>query len=282
MVDNTVLHKKIIELITYFHSFCLENKITYFVEGGSALGLKRYNGFIPWDDDFDVVMDQENYIKFLRLSEENLNNQKYFLQIEKSAHWPMYYSKLRLNNTTYIENMSMINQEHNGVFIDIFCLSNASNSRILRRLQHLGSKILNAEALKKKMYQTNSILKKFAMRFSSLLLSFPKLKIWLIKFVRGNNFQDSGLVAQFFGGDKYSESVFPKKIFGEGLVMRFQNVPVVSPENLDDYLKIRFGPNYMIPQIKNKGNKHLEVFDADNSYFSDTKGRLTVEKNGRR
>lgn len=278
MVNNAVLHEKITEIIAYFHSFCLENRIKYFVEGGSALGLKRYNGFIPWDDDFDVVMDRENYEKFLELSEEGLNKQKLFLQREQTPHWPMYYSKLRLNNTTYIENKSMINQEHNGVFIDIFCLSNASNSRVLRRLQQFGSIILNAEALKKKEYQTNSMIKKFVMRFSSLLLSFPKLKSWIIRFVQGRDFQDSELVAQYFGGDKYSESVFSKKIFGKGQLMQFQNVTVFSPEYLDDYLEIRFGSKYMIPLVKNNGNKHLDVFDANNSYYSDTKGRVIEEK----
>lgn len=75
---------KILEIVTYFDTFCKENKIEYFLMGGSALGAIRHKGFIPWDDDLDVFMTYDNYTRFLEISEDKLDNDKFYLQKENT------------------------------------------------------------------------------------------------------------------------------------------------------------------------------------------------------
>ena len=62
--DLRQLQNKILELVEYFDAFCAKYNIEYYLMGGTALGAVRHKGFIPWDDDFDVFMDKENYNKF--------------------------------------------------------------------------------------------------------------------------------------------------------------------------------------------------------------------------
>ena len=63
-IELKELQQVILEIALDFNAFCSENNITYYLMGGSALGAMRHKGFIPWDDDFDVFMDSDNYFKF--------------------------------------------------------------------------------------------------------------------------------------------------------------------------------------------------------------------------
>ena len=89
-----LLHNKIIELSDYFDSFCRKNNIVYYLMGGTALGAVRHSDFIPWDDDFDVFMDRENYLKFLSVAKYNLDTDKYYFQQENTKELPLYFSKI--------------------------------------------------------------------------------------------------------------------------------------------------------------------------------------------
>ena len=119
------LHAKILEIADYFDSFCKENNIKYFLMGGTALGAVRHNGFIPWDDDFDVFMDYDNYNKLLRIVDNKIDKTKFYFQRENTYEWPLYFSKLRLNNTTFIEKDLIGKDMHQGIYIDIMYLNNA-------------------------------------------------------------------------------------------------------------------------------------------------------------
>ena len=59
------IQKELLNLLRVFHKFCQDNNIQYSLAWGSLLGAIRHKGFIPWDDDLDVMMDRKNYNKFV-------------------------------------------------------------------------------------------------------------------------------------------------------------------------------------------------------------------------
>ena len=90
MEDLTLQELKEIELnlLKKFHSFCVENGIRYFLAYGTLLGAVRYKGFIPWDDDVDVLVPREDYKKMIDLFQDDERYHLYSFEKKKNYRYP--------------------------------------------------------------------------------------------------------------------------------------------------------------------------------------------------
>ena len=68
----------LLDIMTDIDSFCRENNIRYIISSGTLLGAVRHKGFIPWDDDIDMIMMRNDYNKLVALADEF--EYPYFLQ----------------------------------------------------------------------------------------------------------------------------------------------------------------------------------------------------------
>lgn len=69
---NIVEQKKImVEILSYFDKVCRQNNINYSLIGGSLIGAIRHQGIIPWDDDIDVILSRDNYLKIIEILEKD-------------------------------------------------------------------------------------------------------------------------------------------------------------------------------------------------------------------
>ena len=127
---------------------CDKLNIPYFLFAGSLLGAVRHQGFIPWDDDLDIIMMRQDYERFLNEAPQILDCENFYVQAEFSDHWPMFFSKLRLNGTTCLEKYYPKDPlVHQGVYIDIFPCDNAFSGKFGSLVQFLCSKVIIAKSL---------------------------------------------------------------------------------------------------------------------------------------
>lgn len=255
-------HKALLVLLHEFDRVCTALEIPYFLFAGSLLGAARHKGFIPWDDDLDVIMGRGDYVRFLRCAPELLN-ERFFLQKEFSEHWPMFFSKLRLQGTTCLEKYrpkdSLI---HQGVYMDIFPCDNAYDSGILRKLQFYASKVVIAKGLDREGYLTDDKKKKAFMLLCRLLPRGPFHRL-----VKGPK-KTGSYVHSFLGGaSRYAKSVYPADCFAKSCRLPFEDGSFCAPQGYDRLLRILYGDYMTLPSEKERACKqHAILVDLTRSW----------------
>ena len=119
--DLRTLQLNELDLILEVHRICKKNGIRFSLDGGTLLGAARNQGFIPWDDDADVIFLREEYEKFFDVCKTDLNADRFFLQDYRTD--PEYrwgYAKLRLKGTEFVRLGQEKMKYTTGVCIDIF------------------------------------------------------------------------------------------------------------------------------------------------------------------
>lgn len=250
-------------LLKEFDRVCKVLEIPYILFAGTLLGAVRHEGFIPWDDDLDVMMLRADYERFLQEADTVLNREKFFLQKEFSDHWPMFFSKLRLNGTTCLEKFHPRDpQMHQGIYIDIFPCDNAAKTELGRRCQFYASKVVIAKSLDTRGYDTDSWKKRLFMAACRLVPAGPFRMLAMM----GSS--ESVLVHSFFGAaSSYVKNIYPRRYFTcrkEG-VFESESYPISA--DYDELLQILYGDYMRLPPPDERVCKqHAILVDFDHSY----------------
>ena len=266
-LDRVQLHQQhqqaLLSLLQEFDRVCKKLDIPYVLFAGTMLGAVRHQGFIPWDDDLDILMLREDYLRFLQDAESVLDRERFFLQKEFSQHWPMFFSKLRLNHTTCLEKYHPKDlQTHQGIYIDIFPCDPGAKTALGRKIQFLASKVVIAKALGRRGYDTDSYKKKMFIGLCRLLPGGLFLKV--TKCGRA----DSALVHTFLGGASgYKKNVFPRKYVTQRIEMPFEGDLYPVSRDYDALLQQLYG-EYMVlpPEDQRAIKRHAVLVDPHHSY----------------
>ena len=111
-----------LDLLAEFDRVCKKHGIKYFASGGTMLGAVRHKGFIPWDDDIDLMMMRDDYTNLCNIAEKEFRH-PFFFQTNKTDFGSIHgYARLRNSMTTGILTKYSGLKTNQGIFIDIFPL----------------------------------------------------------------------------------------------------------------------------------------------------------------
>ena len=124
-----------IENLKVFLDVCKKLKLEYVVYGGTLLGVEKYQGMIPWDDDIDVALTRDSYEKFCKEASGVLPK-GYIIQTPyNTPNTPFPYTKLRKRGTKYVEYINRNVDIETGIYIDIYPIDRIPDDENFRRKQ---------------------------------------------------------------------------------------------------------------------------------------------------
>ena len=262
-------------ILVEFDRVCKELGLTYYLVCGSALGAAKYGGFIPWDDDIDVALPRKEYEIFLEKGPLLLPEWAFVQNYRTDCQFPLLGTKIRDSRTTYVERMCEKLPIHHGVFIDVFPLDEKWTTKKqyrkylrmkrlfeARRRVHLSYNRFSRETVFS--FRTNYY---FIMnRLFGLYADTRKVLTKYEAFLSSFSADDQGVWCNH--ANSCSEIEFaPKAQYGKGILMRFEELEVLVPEQIDAYLIQKYGDwRSELPASEQFGHHHYYLCDLDKSY----------------
>ncbi|HFK2856293.1 TPA: phosphorylcholine transferase LicD [Enterococcus faecalis] len=107
------------EILVYIDNICRQNNIEYSIYYGSLIGVERHQGYIPWDDDLDIILTRPNYDRLINILSKDKNY--LLLSLETRKNYRYTFAKL-VDTRTCVKSKQFYNSEDPelGVFVDIF------------------------------------------------------------------------------------------------------------------------------------------------------------------
>ena len=256
-----------LNILKEFVRVCEETGLRYYLLGGTLLGAVRHKGFIPWDDDVDICMPREDMNKLLELPKDIFNEgfqlENYTNQEEYRYSWPrLTRDKVKIINRS--ANIERIEK----AWIDIIPLDGFPDGRF-SQLAHKTrltfwwnlNQILQFDQLvdqKRKRGLLGRIFVKTAGYAKGLgkIIDYRGVLYRLNKQLMKYPFEsDTEDVINYLAAYGFQE-IFPRRCFGEGTVLQFEDSLLVVPEDYTTICRIIYGNNYMELPPEGDRNKH--------------------------
>lgn len=261
------IHPVATEMLKVFVEVCNSLNLHYYIFYGSLIGAIRHKGFIPWDDDIDIVMPRTDYNVLLEKAQSILPK-NYFLQSPYSEPNMIFsFSKLRKSDTTYIENrVQNINMNH-GLWLDIFCLDyvpvswwDRFKTKTLRKYLDYASYDCQQTEETRKAY---SVIKKVIVKIYNVL--FPRVS--MAQQLNDANYASVAISDKWTINNSIYNEELPIEWFGEGVLVDFEGLKVNAPKEYDKCLRLMYGDYMQLPPEEKRIPRHEVVaFDLHKSY----------------
>lgn len=260
MTEIRHLQLVILSIIKDIDNLCREHGIQYYLLGGSCIGAVRHKGFIPWDDDLDIILTRENYNRLIEISKRELDPNKYLIQ-EGLKDWPSAFTKIRLKGT-YLQETddNYASDEMHGIFIDIFPMDNVSDSKLGAMIQYILAKYYLCYSLSQRKYSSASLKKKIMM-LAAYPLRFKLLRNAIVKYIEKYNKTQTNAMGFFYGRTRYRNSITSRKVYGQPKYVPFEDTLLPIPEYYHEYLTQLFGDYMKLPPEEQRRSLHLISVD---------------------
>lgn len=251
------------DILKYIMGIGEKYQIPIFLAYGSLLGAVRHNGFIPWDDDIDVMLTRANYYRLITAIESEESQYK-FVSMETSENYSMPLAKIYDPRTLVIEEYGSIITGEFGVYVDIFVLDNIPNEK-------KASEKFFRSANRKRFYYALSTRKFLFVKNRPIwsvcrnILITPFRIIGYKFFLRyydryckkySKSTTDYVGIVLFGEGSDQKERCHIGKLTGNTKI-RFETIDCCVPDNYANYLENLYGDYMELPPIEERITKHI-------------------------
>ena len=264
--EMACLKKRLLDICIEIFDFCEAHNLCCMLGGGSLLGAIRHNGFIPWDDDIDLIMPRKDYNKFVKLFTQ-YKSHKYNIYVPDNKHYSIcLFLKVSIKDTLMEDIFTAGNTIKPGISIDIFPIENVPENYLFRYLKGYLSNIFAYVIVSSYLYQNQSpaikkiysgtIQTKANYQIRCLLgklLSFKHYAWWYRRYDHFIQFhKNSDLCTIPTGRKHYLGEVQKKSVFYPCKKYDFEGHKLWGPADADKYLRTLYGDYMKLPPNKKR------------------------------
>lgn len=254
-----------LEILKDVHDFCVKNNIKYTLQGGSLLGAIRHDGFIPWDDDIDIMLPRKEYNKLLEFFP---SDDRYVIRkplVDKGYYYP--YAKVIDSKTLKLENLRS-QDKNGGIDVDVFPIDSLPSDyeQCMSYFKEISCAGLKLDFIKLKSFKGANILSttaKYLCSYYYLTLQFCGLTstekvldqfITLAQRYNGIETEYCGITSIYHYGIKERNI---SKDYSPSTMVSFENHQFPAPGCYKAYLSNLYGKKYMeLPPIDKRVTHH--------------------------
>lgn len=262
------IQKTVYKILVEFDRVCSEIGVKYSLEGGTLLGAVKYHGFVPWDDDIDVIMLRKDYDLFLSKAPSLLHNCFYLQNYHIVPTFPLSYSKLCIENTEIYDYMySDIPGMRHGLFIDIFPIDNCKDDKIVFQRRVIG--LLTSSRAKKQNLPCGGGWKSIVRSIISVL-PLETINRLIDYYCTLYNEENTDFRYEICNA---TEKFKPLRasLYNEYMKIQFLDGEFWAVRDYDYFLRNRFGNNYRdeLPPEKDRKISHFHKIMIDGIRYED-------------
>ncbi len=265
----------LLSTLVSFDHFCNKHSLRWYAAYGTVIGAVRHHGFIPWDDDIDILMPREDYERFIGLA--NCTDDGFsILTPYNTKNYSVTFCKYCCNCMTQWE---LKDYEYvMGAYIDVFPLDFAPASiQECRKNQELFCKAAldyhssntkpSLKKLIKKTYELKRsevifLIKSYYYRLSQSKKAIVKLRE--VDSLLAHSGRKDGKYLVSYHGMYGEKEIVKKEWFDESISVPFEHIEIKIPKMYDEYLKHIYGDYMKLPsKEKQKSHHYRYYFDID-------------------
>lgn len=275
------LQLKELDTLVYFKEFCDKNNLLFYLCGGCCIGLLRTGGFIPWDDDIDILMPRDDYEKLYKLWDNDKQERFKLLRTDEKIFTGNIFTTIVDTETTCVK----ANQAHLdipfGIMMDIFPIDGCPKGKFKRTMQKLNAMIYSL-FLAQIVPENHGGIMALGSKFLLSIVKSPKAreKKWRNAERRMSKYKiaDCEYITELCEGVHSMQPEYPKEWFASAVYREFEGLQMPIPVGYDPYLKKAFG-DYMTlpPEDKQKPHHDMILVDTERSYKEVLKGKKPSE-----
>lgn len=257
------------EIFRDFAKVCEENGLKYWGIGGTGIGAVRHKGYIPWDDDIDLGMTYDDYVKLNEIFMRELADKYTVANCENYKCYPSMNEHICINGTKFITKDAAHLDYPQGIFLDIFPHFKSPLDTKLRVkhgksmwfwgkvliLRQIPFPVIPYKGAKAKLVHCATFI------VSSILKLIPAK--WLVSknyrvSLKYNDLKDNYCYI-FTSNSKYRDWYFEKDMIDDLVKYPFEDTEMYFTKNLDEYLTNTYG-DYMKLPPEDKRKTHAPIF----------------------
>lgn len=257
--------KVMLNILVEFAKFCDEHNLMYYLDAGTLIGAVRHKGFIPWDDDIDVNMPHEDYVKFVELTKQNKGYLSDHLIVEYPEDTIYTFLKITDDRTLMIEYPDS-NPMEVGVYIDVFEKFGVKDksrwSKLICKTSYLISLFhwFTSYSVFAWKRPGNGVIKKCIAKTCGLFFANEKLSVkiqnWIVcKYAKKNPLEKCLFVTTLKNGE--FNKLAPKECFDGYQLLDFEGLKFKGPKDFDTYLHCLYKGDYMQLPPEDKREYHI-------------------------